>query len=279
MYQRASCDARRIKMKTEDYIASGILELYVAGTLTEKENQDVYDAIQKHPELLDEVLKIESAIIKLTAAASPMDSKTLFIAVKDRLNSSSNDTKVVSINTPKSNLWTYSGWAAAIILGGGLLWTLTQNNNLEENLRVVENEKEFLEQQIEISNSDLSKTKNLLSILRDKNILSIPLGGQTVAPESYAKVYWDKTNNSIYLDAQGLPEPPEGKVYQVWSLTLNPLTPTNLGTIDDFKTDDNKIFTIANANASEAFGITLEPTGGSSSPTLEQLYTLGIINP
>ena len=55
------------------------------------------------------------------------------------------------------------------------------------------------------------------------------------------------------------------------------LTPTSLGTIEDFNTDENKIFSIANANESEAFGITLEPEGGSTSPTMEQLYTLGVV--
>ncbi|MEL6919223.1 MAG: anti-sigma factor, partial [Bacteroidota bacterium] len=40
---------------------------------------------------------------------------------------------------------------------------------------------------------------------------------------------------------------------------------------------ENKIFAVTNLNESEAFGITLEPAGGSESPTLEQLYALGTI--
>ena len=56
------------------------------------------------------------------------------------------------------------------------------------------------------------------------------LAGQKVSPNSYAKVYWDKTSNSIYLDAQGLPAPPKGKVYQVWSLKMSPLMPTSIVT-------------------------------------------------
>ena len=47
--------------------------------------------------------------------------------------------------------------------------------------------------------------------------------------------------------------------------------------LDSFTADTNKIFTINNANESEAFGITLEPAGGSASPNLEQLYTLGAV--
>lgn len=109
-------------------------------------------------------------------------------------------------------------------------------------------------------------------------MISIPLAGQQVSPTSYAKVYWDKKTNAIYLDTKGLPEPPKDKVYQVWSLKLSPLTPTSLGTLDSFTADNTKIFTINNPNESEAFGITLEPEGGSVSPTLEQLYTLGAVS-
>jgi hypothetical protein len=34
-------------MNSKEYIASGILELYVAGSLSEKENQEIYEAMQK----------------------------------------------------------------------------------------------------------------------------------------------------------------------------------------------------------------------------------------
>ncbi len=47
--------------------------------------------------------------------------------------------------------------------------------------------------------------------------------------------------------------------------------------LDDFASNDNRVFELPNANETEAFGITLEPEGGSESPTLEQLYTLGVV--
>lgn len=267
-------------MDTQEYINSGILELYVAGALSEKENLEVYNMMLKHPEVLQEVLNIESAIVKLTAQASPGNSQFIFNSIKEALGFSngSNDTKVVTMDTKKSKWFTYSGWAASIVLAGGLLWMVNQNQTLNSQIKTVQTDKEFLEIQIENINSDLADTKQILNVFRDKNIITVPLAGQAVYPEGYAKVYWDKTDNTVFLDLQGLPEPPEGKVYQIWSLTLNPLTPTSLGTIDDFKTDNNKIFRLENANESQAFGITLEPAGGSASPTMEQLYTLGVID-
>ena len=262
-------------MDINAYIQSGVLELYVAGALSEKESKEVYDLMLKHPEILKEVLEIESAIIKLTAATSKNTNTHTFTTIKDQIANNNNNPKVVSIS--KYNWLTYSGWAATLVLGLGLLWALNENRQLQSDIQIVENEQLFLETQIADAKSDLEASKALLNVLRDRDIISIPLGGQGNFANTYAKVYWDKKTNSIYLDAQGLPEAPEGKVYQVWSLTLNPLTPTSLGTIDNFNTDDNKIFEITNANESQAFGITLEPAGGSETPTMEQLYTLGVV--
>ena len=260
-------------MDINAYIESGILELYVAGQLSEKENQEVYELMQQHPEILQEVLEIEAAVVKLTAAVSPHAID--FESFKGKLGNT--ETKVVDLKPRKPNWISYTGWAASILLAGGLLWTLNNKSELEEQLQTAETERNYLEIQIEDARENLAATKNLLDAIRDKDIISVPLGGQGDFANSYAKVYWNKADNTIYLDAEGLPNAPEGKVWQVWSLTLNPLTPTSLGTIDDFNTDDNKIFAIANANESQAFGITLEPEGGSESPTMEQLYTLGVV--
>ncbi|MAX69986.1 MAG: anti-sigma factor [Flavobacteriaceae bacterium] len=260
-------------MDINAYIESGILELYVAGQLSEKENQEVYELLQQYPELLQEVLEIEAAVVKLTAAVSPHSIN--FESFRGKLKDT--DNKVVDMRPKKPNWISYTGWAASILLAGGLLWTLNNKTKLEEQLQTADIENQYLETQIEDARNNLAHTKDLLDAIRDKDILAVPLGGQGDFANSYAKVYWNKADNTIYLDAEGLPNAPEGKVWQVWSLTLNPLTPTSLGTIEDFNTDENKIFTITNANQSQAFGITLEPAGGSESPTMEQLYTLGVV--
>lgn len=265
-------------MHVEEYINSGVLELFVAGALSESENKEVVKTMQKHPEILSEVLKIEASIITLTSAASPRDTKYLFEAVKEKLGLSNSDSKVVSIKSQKNKWISYTGWAAAVILGFGLLWFVNENNTLKSDIKTTETDKEILEVELHKVDDKLADAKKLISVLRDRNIINIPLEGQTVYPEAYATAYWDKENQTVYFDLQGLPNPPEGKVYQIWSLKLTPLTPTSLGTVDDFMLNEEKIFNIKNTHNSEAFGITLEPAGGSKSPTLEQLYTLGAVN-
>ncbi len=263
-------------MTKEEYITSGLLELYVAGTLSEKENQEVYEATQKYPEVLREVLEIEAAVVKLTAAVSPGSSSS-FPDIKPRLGLDISKTKVVSLDKSKTNWLTYTGWAAAIILGAGLFWQLNINSDLESQIMITDTKQGVLEAEIEASKTSLKEANAFIKTIQDRDIITIPLGGQTVSPSAYAQVYWDKKTNTVYLDASGLPELPSGKVYQFWSLTLNPLTPTDMGVIENFSGDTNKIFKIENSNESQAFGITLEPEGGSSSPTLEQLYALGVV--
>ena len=125
--------------------------------------------------------------------------------------------------------------------------------------------------------AQLADKLELINQLREPNLIIEKLGGQGEFEQTFAKVYWNKNEQKILIDAKGLPEPPEDQEYQVWSLTLNPLTPTSLGLLKEFNTNDEKIFSLENQNESQAFGITLEPKGGSDSPTMEQLYVLGIV--
>jgi anti-sigma-K factor RskA len=266
-------------MDINAYIESGVLELYVAGALSESDNQEVYRMMLKHPEIFKEILEIEDAVVKLTAGTSSGNYSNVLTYINEKLsfNKKDKDSKVITMEKTKYNWFTYAGWAASIILGVGLFYTLNQNNELQSDLQTAEVEQSYLETQIEDAKTDLKANKQLLSVLRSRDIITVPLGGQGDFANTYAKVYWNKKSNQIYLDAQGLPAPPPGKVYQVWSLKMSPLTPTSLGTIDNFMQDENKIFEIQNLNESEAFGITLEPAGGSEGPTMEQLYTLGVV--
>ena len=259
-------------MDTKEYIASGILELYVAGTLSELENLEVYLNAQKYPEIKKEIEDIEASVLSLSKSVSPGTKG--FGDMQNRM------AKLGGANTePISNKvsWTaYLGWAASLVFMGGLIWLYQQNDQLKLDLEVVSKENNTMEQQIADSQNSLEKTEELLNTIRDKNVTVVALGGQTVSPTSYAKAYWNKVEKKVFIDAQGLPDPPDGFVYQVWSLKLNPLTPTSMGLLEDFVNDENKVFALTNPNESEAFGITLEPAGGSETPTLEQLYTLGV---
>jgi len=262
-------------MDVKEYIASGKLELYVAGALSPEENLEVQHYAIQYPEIRKEIEEIEKTILELTKAASPKMPKNGFAKVKAEIDDVIPFTPQAS---SKGTPWgSYLGWAASILLAIGLFWMYTENSKLKSEIELTNQEKQSLENILSDTQEEITSKETLLQEIRDRNVAVVALGGQTVSPESYAKAYWNKEENKVIIDAQGLPEPPDGFTYQVWSLKLNPLTPTSIGLLDDFASQDTKLFTLENANESEAFGITLEPEGGSETPTLEQLYTLGAV--
>jgi anti-sigma-K factor RskA len=265
-------------MDVEKYIASGILELYVAGLLDEEQNMEIHRYAEEYPDIRREILAIESAILELSKSAAPeATGASDFKDIIRRIGIKEEKARLLSRRKYSRPWFGYIGWAAALALAVGLWWVLQQNKSLQFEMQLQTNEIQVLEDQIFEARTSLDKAQDLLTSLRDKEMTIIPLAGQSAAPEAYAKVYWHKNEQKVLIDAQGLPNPPPGMVYQVWSLKQSPLTPTSLGLLEDFEMDENKVFALSNPNESEAFGITLEPAGGSETPTMEQLYTLGTV--
>ncbi len=258
-------------MSTQEYIDSGILELYVYGSLSKDEAREVQEMIAKHPEIKKEVEAIEEAVIRLSSSAAPYLPAVNYQRIKEELFTNS-----AKVKTLRKTSWaTYTGWAAALLLliASAVFYNQYQSN--EEVLKVVTTEKEELQKdkkQLENVQEEYAIT---LNILRDKNTSVVPLEGQKNYSNAYAQAYYNKESKEVIIDAQGLPEPPKGMVYQVWSLQFDPLTPTSVGLLEEFKTNDSKLFRVAEAPSAEAFGITLEPAGGSETPTMDKLYTLG----
>ena len=259
-------------MEAKEYIESGILELYVYGLLSETENEEVNAMAKNNSEINEEIIAIETAIVALSSNFSPFISAEHYEKIKEKLELK--HSKVIELE-PSRNWSQYVGWAAAILLLVGIGFQYNQVRQTNTQIVNTNVEKAKIEKDINALQLKNKASETSLAVIRDTNNTVVALDGQTVAPQSSAKVYWNKETKIVYVDAAGLPEPPEGMVYQVWALKLNPLTPTSIGLLDNFRVNDQKMFAVDNATDAEAFGITLEPKGGSLTPTMEQLYTLG----
>lgn len=259
-------------MNSTELIESGTLELYVFGLLSDSENAEVQEMAQKHPEVQDEIVAIEKAVINLSYSISPRLSAQNYNRIHEKLIAKRNG--VVPIKR-RSNMSAYIGWAAAVLLLFGLGIQYYKYNQVSDEVQQATIERDKFEHMVASLEHQNTQTEKALAIVREKGNSVISLEGQQVAPDAFAKVYLNKEDNNTYVDIAGLPEPPEGKVYQVWALKLNPLTPTSIGVLADANQDNKGIYKVDTFEGAEAFGITLEPAGGSKGPTLEQLYTLG----
>jgi len=261
-------------MNVTEYIESGILELYVFGRLSDAENEEVRQMAKQHPEVEAEIIAIEKAVVNLSYSMAPYLSLENYERIREQLIEKYNEEGVIAMPRRRSSAATYIGWAAAVVFLFGFIFQYYRYNEVVEEKQQVVTQSSKYEQLLAATRAKNAENENALAILRDKNTITVQLEGQQAAPDAFAKVYQNTKTKQVYVDAAGLPAPPPGYVYQVWALKLDPMTPTSIGLIEN-PGSGKGLHPVEYYEAAEGFGITLEPAGGSPTPTLEQLYTLG----
>ena len=132
-------------MDTKQYIESGILELYVYGLLSEAENGEVSQMAKEHPEIEEEIISIEKAIVNLSTSFSPFLSAENFEKIKAKLDLKYS--KVIEMK-PRNNWSQYVGWAAAITLLVGIGYQYTRLTETQNQVVNVEKEKTNLQKTV-----------------------------------------------------------------------------------------------------------------------------------
>ncbi len=169
-------------MNSKEYIESGILELYVFGTLSEAEIAEVDQMATQHPEVKDEITAIERAVINLSYGIAPHLSAANFDKIRNQLLEKQ---KVVQMQTKAP--WTqYMGWVAAavFVLGMGIqFYKLNESSSIIDNLAV---ERTKLQESVVDLELKYKEADEVLAVLRDNGSISVALAGQQVNPEAYA---------------------------------------------------------------------------------------------
>ena len=102
-------------------------------------------------------------------------------------------------------------------------------------------------------------------------IVKMPGIPTSPAPSSMATVYWNTESKEVYLLVNQLPMPVPDKQYQLWAIVDG--HPVDAGVFDmDKNFSFVKLKTIPKA---EAFAITLEKKGGSTTPSMDAMYVMG----
>lgn len=263
-------------LNIQEYISSGVLEMYVMGMLSEEENMLVEEYAEEHPEIKEEIRRIEETLKVYAEKNAPAPSSS----VKENIFSSL-DKKNIKTLPPVSRIFAKSVHkskylAAAsfalfllsglvnIILWGSLNESKKTINELGyENIRLSEENKAAKE--------TIAKTSSELDMLQNPEYRVVKLKGMEKSPGSMAVVYWNESTKHVYMDPMKLPSPPQGKQYQLWAISGG--KPMDAGVLDpNSKEDMHRMKTMADA---EAFAITLEPMGGSVNPTMEEMYVFG----
>ena len=271
-------------MNNEDYITSGILELYAAGALSEEERLEVERMAATSPE-------VRSA---LDEACAVMEQYAALHAVQPRPDLKERIQKQIAAQSPamvaeEQNVrpmypgedeqgssaykWMFAASIALFLLSAFMSFRFYQNwQQAEERLVQALAYQETLAQNYQTTTYQLEQQEQILRVLRDDDFRTVRLQGVEAHPEANVLVYWNPEQQEVYVDAVQLPVPPAGKQYQLWALQNG--NPIDAGMIN-LGSGQMSLQQMKEISAAQAFAVTLEPAGGSVNPTLEQLYVMG----
>jgi len=106
-----------------------------------------------------------------------------------------------------------------------------------------------------------------MDVLRAPDMLKVDLKGQATLPSGTGRAFWSRSAGLMFT-AEGLPALPQGKVYQLW--TIKGAVATGAGTFVPDAGGAASVTAVVSATAEvpDAFGVTIEPSGGSATPTM-----------
>lgn len=260
-------------MEIKDIISSGLLELHAAGIASEAESAQVQNWAAQYPEVKAELDEIEQAMEMYCMAHAIEPSYELKQHVLDQLGSvaqpviAATPALVVNMNSR----WKYIA-AASILL---LLASAAVNMVYFGKWQKADLAYEKTQQQLLAANDRLSGMSEDLSVVTNKYSRPVSLDGLPAAPDAAAKIFWMKNTGEVYIDPSNLPKAPAGMEYQLWGIVDG--KPVDAGMVittrnqDKFRIQKMKGFGTAKV---EAFAVTLETTGGNTSPKGE-MYVMG----
>ena len=106
-----------------------------------------------------------------------------------------------------------------------------------------------------------------MNVLKAPDMLRVDLKGQAGAPAATGRAFWSRTAGLMFT-ADRLPALPAGRVYQLWTITGG--AATGAGVFVPDATGAASVTSVVSADAPQpdAFGVTIEPAGGSTTPTM-----------
>lgn len=273
-------------MNSKEYIESGNIELYVLKKLSKDEVAEVESWAAQSSDIQEEIKEVQS-LIQIYAqeyAVHPRNElkneilesiqtqpqlKTLLNNVLSKLNIQYN---VVQFNTHKLPSFfqlPYTKWLFIIFLSISSVYFFIQNRKIQK----------LYVQTIEIQKANDIKNQQLISNLNERiDVLKSPATKEialtSLSSDSASKViiFWNPEKKITYLNIHYLPAPTLDTQYQLWAM-IDKKT-VSAGLIDY---QVNSLQSMKGLDNIEGFIITLEPKGGSDSPSLEKMYAIGTL--
>lgn len=253
----------------QKFIESGILSVYVLGIATEEEKQEVERMAALYPEIREELESLQNAMNEYVAQYEVPLPAHLKQKVFEKIQYTENvqaglkpnhSSDSYTVPFPSVQKWKYGLVASLILLAFSALLNVQLYQNLKETQRelsIAQAQNMESEKRITALQTQYQSIEQKLTLLQNPDYHITYLQGlQEVAPKSYATVFWNEKENKAYIFTNSLPQPPQGKQYQLWALTDDNII-WDAGVFDWGKFSPVKCF-----KKPQKFIITLEREGG-----------------
>ncbi|MBK6987793.1 MAG: anti-sigma factor [Bacteroidetes bacterium] len=261
-------------MDIKEYINSGVVEMYAMHALNPQEKAEFEQKLLLYPELKKELQKVQESLDDYSESHASNPRPELRAKILQSIESKKQKAKVLPIRENNSLTYKYliAACLAALVVSTFASWFFYSRwNEAEDRYSALLNDKNQLAKNYNLVKNEYDRNVNDLIIMRDQQSTVIQLFSTDTTKNFEARIYWNKNSHESYIDVLALPIPDEGKQYQLWALVGG--KPIDAGV---FEITLSGIQRVKDIPAADAWAVTLEPKGGSVSPTLDQMYLLGI---
>lgn len=275
-------------MDIQAYIQSGIIESYVLGMATDEEVAEIEQLMIEHPEV-QKALDDFSASIEAQAIANAVVPPP---ELKSRIMESlllSNETsglKMSAVTNDPSHLqaapvrslkiWRMAAAASiiALMVSAALnIYFFNRYTDTSQRYQALLTERNSLQASNNIYQTNLNDWQLAARMMANPGMLKVTLAGVPGKENGLmTTLFWDKSTKDVYLLTNKLPAPAPDKQYQLWALVDG--KPVDAGMLDP---DCQGACKMKNVPKAQAFAITLEKKGGSSAPTMPQMFVMGSV--
>ena len=268
-------------MNIKEYIASGILESYLAGELDATEMRAVDRIAGLYPEVQAQLNELRNSLNRYAAATGNLpDEETLKVVLQkikeEELESFLKVMDEPEIRIKRVNIVPRWSVAASILLFVSILFNVffySQMMEQSKKVRLIAQENTLMAQNIKQVDQQLDYAELRIAHFLNKDNVHVRMDGSELSPKSYANVFWNTKSNAVFISVDNLPEPPAGHQYQLWAIKAGQ-APIDAGIFDhSLLVQELKVI----KGDVIAFAVTLEKEGGTPVATVDQTYVKGFL--
>ncbi|MDB5139957.1 MAG: hypothetical protein JWR12_1873 [Mucilaginibacter sp.] len=266
------------------YIESGILELYVLGDVSREEKLQVEEMAKNHQVIRAELNEIERSL-ELYAEENAIEpsvnlrSRVLNSLLTNLGDDNTFNKKPVEINEnvialpdqETGGFYKYAFAACLALLVASSVALVSMYNRLQESntqLAALQLDKQHFANRVNLMDEQLL-------VFRDASFKFLKLQATPKAPAgANITIAWSPVKKKVMIDMGTMKMPVNDKnhQYQLWALVNG--KPVDLGVFDK-NPDSTNMKEMKPIALADAFAVTLEPRGGSTTPTMDEMMVIG----